>query len=75
MATFATTVLLASSLASCLALPTPGHARPADIEPNLMLRNAAVDHDLAKVKHRIEKMLHGKAADSSAASALPPMTR
>jgi hypothetical protein len=71
MTTFATAVLLASSLASS----SPDGARAANVEPNPMLRNSAVDHDLARVKRRIERMLHGKAADSAGTSAPPPITR
>ncbi len=43
----------------------------------MMLRNAAVDHDLAKVKRRIERALQGQtaAAPEVAPSALPKVTR
>ena len=71
MTIFATAVLLASSLASS----SPGHVRAADVEPNPMLRYAAVDHDLAKVKRRIERTLHSAASDSTAASSPPDITR
>ena len=67
MTIFATAVLLASSLASA----SPDHVRAADVEPNPMLRYAAIDHDLAKVKRRIERALHGEASDSAAVSSPP----
>ncbi|WP_298872079.1 hypothetical protein [uncultured Bradyrhizobium sp.] len=70
MTIFATAVLLASSLASS----PPDHVRAADVEPNPMLRYAAIDHDLAKVKRRIEQALHSAASDTTAASP-PAMTR
>ena len=71
MTIFATAVLLASSLA----FSSPDHVRAADVEPNPMLRSAAVDHDLAKVKRRIERALHSAASDSTAASSPPDITR
>ncbi|SDJ00285.1 hypothetical protein SAMN05216338_103612 [Bradyrhizobium sp. Rc2d] len=64
MTIFATTLLLASSLA----LSSPAHVGRTDVELNPMLRNAAVDHDLAKVKQQFERELHSDAADRSAAS-------
>ncbi|MCG2645564.1 MULTISPECIES: hypothetical protein [Bradyrhizobium] len=67
----AAAVLLASSLAS----PSPDHVRAADVERNPMLGYAAVDHDLAKVKRRIERALHSSASDSTAASSPPAITR
>lgn len=63
MTIFATALLLASSLT----LSSPGHVEQADIELNPTLRNAAVDHDLAKVKRRFERELRGDTADSSGA--------
>ncbi|QAU48678.1 hypothetical protein [Bradyrhizobium guangzhouense] len=71
MTIFATAVLLASSLASS----SPVHVRAADVEPNPMLRYAAVDHDLAKVKRRIERELRSSTSDSTAAASLPDITR
>ncbi len=67
MTILATAVLLASSLA----FSSPDYVRAADVEPNPMLRSAAVDHDLAKVKRRIERALHGDASENAAASSLP----
>jgi hypothetical protein len=69
MTIFATAVLLASSLA----FSSPDHVRAADVEPNPMLRSAAVDHDLAKVKRRIERTLHRDESDGAAA--FPPSDR
>ncbi len=69
MTIFATAVLLASSLV----LSSPEHVREADVEPNPILRNAAVDHDLARVKRRIERALHSDATDTTEASP-PPRT-
>lgn len=68
MMVFATILLLAG-------LPTmssPGH-----LEANLMLRTTSVDHDLAKVKRRIERALHGQTAAGPevSPSALPHVTR
>ena len=42
-----------------------------------MLRDAAVDHDLSRVKRQFESALHGKADSSREAytSALPPIAR
>jgi hypothetical protein len=40
-------------------------------ERNAILQNAAVDHDLAKVKRRIERTLHSVAAGEPDASARP----
>jgi hypothetical protein len=54
-----------------LAFSSPDHIRAADVEANPMLRSAAVDHDLAKVKRRIERALHGEASDSAAVSSPP----
>lgn len=67
MTVLATALLLAGSLASSLAFSSPGHFGAADLEPNPMLRNAAVDHDLARVKRRIERALHEGAADAPGA--------
>ncbi|MFT4115754.1 hypothetical protein [Bradyrhizobium sp.] len=67
MTIFATTLLLASSLA--LSSPAP-LGTTAGVEPNPMLRNAAVDHDLAKVKQRIEQGLREDAADAAKAKPL-----
>jgi hypothetical protein len=67
MTILATAVLLASSLA----FSAPDHVRAADVEPNPMLRSAAVDHDLAKVKRRIERTLHSDASDGAAAFSPP----
>lgn len=63
MTIFATALLLAGSLA----LSFPGYVERTDVELNPMLRNAAVDHDLAKVKRRFERELHGATADTSTA--------
>jgi hypothetical protein len=63
MTIFATALLLASSLA----LSPPRYVGRTDVELNPMLRNAAVDHDLAKVKRRFERELHGDTAETSAA--------
>lgn len=63
MTIFATALLLASSLA----LSSLGYVERTDVELNPMLRNAAVDHDLAKVKRRFERELHGDTADTSEA--------
>jgi hypothetical protein len=63
MTILATALLLASSLV----FSSPGHFGAADLEPNPMLRNAAVDHDLAKVKRRIERALREDAADAPGA--------
>ncbi|MGT2504209.1 hypothetical protein ACVOMS_31995 [Bradyrhizobium guangxiense] len=63
MTIFATALLLASSLA----LSSPGYVERSDVELNPMLRNAAVDHDLAKVKRRFERELHSDKADTSGA--------
>jgi len=71
MTILATAVLLASSLAGSLAFSSPDHIRAADVEANPMLRSAAVDHDLAKVKRRIERALHSEASDSAAVSSPP----
>lgn len=64
MTILATALLLASSLA----LSSPGYVEQTGIELNPMLRNAAVDHDLAKVKRRFERELHSDSADSPGAS-------
>ncbi|QQO20355.1 hypothetical protein JJB98_10760 [Bradyrhizobium diazoefficiens] len=64
MTIFATALLLASSLA----LSSPGDIGRTDVELNPTLRNAAVDHDLAKVKRRFERELQGDTTDNSAAS-------
>ena len=65
MTIFATALLLASSLA----LSSPEYIGRTDVELNPMLRNAAVDHDLAKVKRRFERELQGDdTTDNSAAS-------
>ncbi len=61
MTILATALLLAGSLA----FSSPGHFAAPDVEPNPMLRNAAVDHDLAKVKRRIERALREDATDAS----------
>ncbi|MGY0575688.1 hypothetical protein ACTGJ9_035485 [Bradyrhizobium sp. RDM12] len=71
MTILATALLLASSLA----LSSPEHARAANVEPNPMLRNAAVDHDLAKVKRRIERELHINAANAMGAPSPPHTVR
>lgn len=63
MTIFATALLLAGSLT----LSSPGYVERTEIELNPMLRAAAVDHDLAKVKRRFERELHGDTADTSAA--------
>jgi len=68
MTIFATTLLLAGSLV----LSDPGH-----LQTNTMLRDAAVDHDLAKVKRHFERTLQG-GVDSSRqtpTSGLPPIAR
>lgn len=59
-------------LANSLAMSSPGH-----LEANAMLRNTSVDHDLAKVKRRIERTLHSQAAAGPevSSSALPHVTR
>ena len=62
MTIFATALLLASSLT----LASPGNVERTDIELNPMLRNAAVDHDLAKIKRRFERELYGDTANSGA---------
>ena len=65
--------LLAAALllASSLAMSSPGH-----LEANAMLRSASVDHDLAKVKRRIERTLHSQAAGTEISpSGLPHVTR
>ena len=62
MTILATALLLASSLT----LASPGNVERTDIELNPMLRNAAVDHDLAKIKRRFERELHGDTANSGA---------
>lgn len=64
MTIFATALLLASSLG----LSSPGYIGRTDVELNPTLRNAAVDHDLAKVKRRFERELQGDTTDNSAAS-------
>lgn len=48
-----------------------------NLEANMMLRNVAVDHDLARVKQRIEKSIHGQTAAGPevAPSALPHVMR
>lgn len=61
MTIFATALLLVSSLA----LSSPGYVERTNVELNPMLRNAAVNHDLAKVKRRFERELHGDTADTS----------
>lgn len=66
MTIFATALLLASSLA----LSSPGYVERTDVELNPMLRDAAVDHDLAKVKRRFERELHGDTAKTSGAPIL-----
>jgi hypothetical protein len=71
MTIFATAVLLASSLA----LSSPEQVGAANVEPNPMLRYAAVDHDLAKVKRRIERALHSDATDTTGASSPPHAVR
>ncbi|MET4798217.1 hypothetical protein [Bradyrhizobium sp. LB11.1] len=71
MTVLATAVLLASSLA----FPSPGHVGAADVEPNLMLRYAAVDHDLVKVKRRIMRALHSDATDGTQLFAAPSAVR
>ncbi len=65
-------VATALLLAGLPVAPSPGN-----LEANMMLRNAAVDHDLAKVKRRIERALQGQtaAAPEVAPSALPKVTR
>jgi len=64
----ATTLLLAGSFV----LSDPGH-----VQTNAMLRYAAVDHDMAKVKRQIEQTLHGSAEPTRQAftSTEPPITR
>ena len=64
MTIFATALLLASSLA----LSPPRYVGRTDVELNPMLRNAAVDHDLAKVKRRFERELRSDSTDSPGAS-------
>ncbi len=68
MAIFATTLLLAGSFV----LSDPGH-----LQTNTMLRDAAVDHDLAKVKRQFERTIHGGAGRThhASTSAAPPITR
>lgn len=68
MTIFATTLLLAGSLAT---------SSPAHLEANVMLRTASVDHDLAKVKRRIERTMHSQTAAGPevSPSALPQVTR
>jgi hypothetical protein len=68
MTIFATTLLLAGSFVL---------ADPSHLQTNSMLRDAAVDHDLAKVKRQFESALHGNADSSREAytSALPPIAR
>jgi hypothetical protein len=67
MTILATALLLVGSLAGSLAFSSPGHFGAADVEANPMLRNAAVDHDLARVKRRIERALREDAADAPGA--------
>jgi hypothetical protein len=64
MTILATALLLASSLV----LSSPGYVEQTGIELNPMLRNAAVDHDLAKVKRRFERELRSDSTDSPGAS-------
>jgi hypothetical protein len=68
MTIFATTLLLAGSFV----LSDPGH-----LQTNTMLRDAAVDHDMANVKRQFERTLHGNTDSSHNASltALPPIAR
>jgi hypothetical protein len=68
MTVFATTLLLAGSFV----LSDPGH-----LQTNAMLRDAAVDHDLAKVKQQFERTLHGNAysARQASTSGMPPIAR
>ncbi|WGD50648.1 hypothetical protein QA641_34445 [Bradyrhizobium sp. CB1650] len=55
-------------LAGSLAMSFSGHP-----ERNTILRNAAVDHDLARVKRRIERTLHSVTAGEAEAVARPPI--
>ncbi|MCK1396119.1 hypothetical protein [Bradyrhizobium sp. 1] len=68
VAIFATTLLLAGSFV----LTDPGH-----VQSNAMLRYASVDHDMAKVKRRIEQTLHDSAGPTRQAftSTEPPIAR
>lgn len=68
MSIFATTLLLAGSFV----LSDPRH-----FQTNTMLREAAVDHDLATVKRQYERAMHGSAGSThqTLSSATPPITR
>ena len=68
MIILATTLLLAGSLAPS----DPGH-----FQINTMLRAAAVDHDLAKVKRQFERTLHDNTDSTREAStySVPPIAR
>jgi hypothetical protein len=59
-------------LASSLLLSSPGHRYT-----NAMLRTASVDHDLARVKRRIERALRSQTAAGPDVPpvALPQVTR
>ena len=68
MSIFATTLLLAGSFV----LSNPGH-----FQTDAMLREVAVDHDLATVKRQYERAMRGGAGAShqTPTSATPPITR
>ncbi|WP_298244528.1 hypothetical protein [uncultured Bradyrhizobium sp.] len=61
MTILATALLLASSLV----LSSPGYVEQSGVERNPMLRNAAVDHDLAKMRRRFERELRSDSTDSA----------
>ena len=64
MTILATAVLLASSLV----LSSPRYVERTGVELNPTLRNAAVDHDLAKIRRRFERGLRSDTTDSFGAS-------
>ena len=68
MTILATALLLASSLVM---------SQPDHLEGNAMLRTVSVDHDLAKVKRRIERTLHSRTAAGPEVqpTTLPKLTR
>ena len=68
MTVLATILLLAGSF---------GLAGPGHFPANTMLHDAAVNHDMAKVKRQFERALHGGAdlPHQASTSGLPPITR
>ncbi|QIO98898.1 hypothetical protein [Bradyrhizobium symbiodeficiens] len=68
MSAFATSLLLAGSFVL---------ADPAHFQTNTMLRDAAVAHDMAKVKLQFERALHRRAGsiDQAFPTGLPPTDR